>query len=113
MDTLATFGNIFEFLEKARDRIFRFRVYKRMFTPLEQEHKYCDQDVYECDGFQFGVIREAIALPDGDVLLGFDVIGSTADEDAGESLFREYYKLSEIRLSYYPPDTEEYYGKPL
>ena len=47
MNETTAYGSFFEFLEKNKDRIFRFWVYKRMFTPLEQEKMYLDQDVYE------------------------------------------------------------------
>ena len=74
------------------DRIYRYWVYRRMFTPEEQNAKYIYQSFYESDECLFGVIKEAIELPDGDVLLGI------ADVKAQESL--EYYRLSELRLAY-------------
>ena len=44
MNKIATYNSVFEFLEKNKDRIFRFWVHKRIFTPLEMEQKYIDQD---------------------------------------------------------------------
>ena len=74
MNETAAYGSFFEFLEKNKDRLFRFWVYKRMFTPLEQEMMYTDQDVYEDYHANTGIIKEAIVLPDNDLLLGFYII---------------------------------------
>ena len=110
MNETAVYGDFFSFLERNKDRLFRFWVYKRMFTPLEQEMMYTDQDVYEDYHANTGIIKEAIVLPDNDLLLGFYIItDTTADEiDAQRQL--QYYKLSEIRMEYRPVDMEEYYG---
>ena len=48
------------------DRLFRYRVYRRMFTPYEQEKKYMDQSDFESDYHQFGYIEEAIDLGNGE-----------------------------------------------
>lgn len=40
MNETAIYNSFFDFLKKNKDRIFRFWVYKRIFTPLEQEKKY-------------------------------------------------------------------------
>lgn len=58
----ALYGSFQNFMEKNRDRIFRFWVYRRMFTPLEIERKYMDQEVYEDTYCHTGIIREAIIL---------------------------------------------------
>ena len=87
------------------DRIFRYWVYKRMFTPLEQDEKCSDQSYYEDDECYFGVIKEAIELPDGDILLGFV---SPECEGTSSEGYTHYHKLSEITLDFCPGDMEYY-----
>ena len=87
-------------------RIYRYWVYKRMFTPAEQEAKWSDQSCYECDECFYGRIEEAVELPDGDVLIGF---ASPACDGTRHEGALEYYKLSEIQLAYYPADAEDFY----
>lgn len=85
------------------DRLFRFLVYKRSYTPYEQAERFIDQTEFEDIMFSFGRIEEAIDLG-GDWLLG---IRQEFDGDVSETV--EYYKLSEIRLSWRAKDdiTEE------
>ena len=110
MNETATYNSIFEFLEKNKDRIFRFWVYKRIFTPLEMEQKYIDECVYEDTHAHTGIIREAIVLPDNDLLLGFYIPCCDTVDEEDEYKHIDYYKLSEIRMEYRPVDMEEFYG---
>ena len=63
-------------------RIFRYVIYRRMFTPYEQERAFSDESQYEDYHFTFGFIEEAIDLGGGEWLLGFRKIidGETSDE---------------------------------
>ena len=79
--------------------IFRIWIFKKMFTPYEQDEKFSDESVYVDDICKYVMIKELIELPDGDLLIGFQ----DADSD---NLYLEYYKLSEIRLDYRPEDKE-------
>lgn len=110
MNETVTYNSFFEFLEKNKDRIFRFWVYKRIFTPLEQEQKYIDQGEYEDYHAKLGIIREVILLPDNDLLLGFYIPGTETADEEDEFMHLDYYKLSEIRMEYRPVDMEEFYG---
>lgn len=83
----------------ADDRIFRYWVYKKMFTPHEQERKFIDQSCFEDDCCQFAFIEEAIELGNGDWLLGLRLI---MDGELCEIV--EYYKLNEIKLAFYECD---------
>ena len=85
------------------DRIYRFLVYKKMFTPYEQKQAFSDESVYEDTYYQFCRIEEAIAIDDGDWLLGLRIL----NEDLENTSVIEYYKLSEIRLSHYEDDKED------
>ena len=82
-------------------RIFRYVIYRRMFTPYEQERAFSDESQYEDYHFTFGFIEEAIDLGGGEWLLGFRKIidGDTCDEI-------EYCRLSEIRLSCFDCDQD-------
>lgn len=85
------------------DRIYRYWIYKRMFTPEEMDKKWTDQSCYENVECFYGIIKEAIELPDGDILLGFvDPIDNPAEKTIC------YYKLSQIDLSYVPEDRNEF-----
>ena len=110
MNETAAYDSFFEFMEKNKDRLFRFLVYKRIFTPLEQEQKYMDQGEFEDYHAHTGIIKEAIILPDNDLLLGFYIISDTTADEIDEYRHLQYYKLSEIRMEYRPVDMEEYYG---
>lgn len=87
------------------DRIYRYWVYKRMFTPTEIEAKYIDQSCYENDHCMFGFIEEAVELPDGDVLLGFADPSDFGTEVEG---CLTYHKLSQIDMMFYPDDTKHF-----
>ena len=85
-------------------RIYRYWVYKRMFTPAEQEAKWSDQSCFEDEECSLGRIVEAVELPDGDVLIGFESHDMVGGRYEGHI---DYYKLSQILLAYYPTDAEE------
>ena len=87
-------------LDFADDRVFRFWVYRRLFTPYEQQQAFIDETQFEDSHAQLGIIKEAIDLGNGDWLLGFQIV----DDDGVSYGGIEYYKLSEIRLSYYEQD---------
>lgn len=74
------------------DRLYRYLVYKRMFTP-ESESEYEDNHYELCQ------IAEAIDLG-GDWLLGL----RTIEEDGKIYGMIHYYKLSEIRLAFFEND---------
>lgn len=87
------------------DRVYRYWVYRRMFTPYEQEQKFTDESCFEADECSFGCIKEAVELPDGDILLGFV---DPADYETRVENYIDFHKLSEIRLAYSPRDQEEF-----
>ena len=82
------------------DRIYRFLVYKKLFTPYEQEHKFMDESQFEDIHYRYGFIEEAIELGHGEWLLGIREVkdGETAD--------MSYFKLSDIQLSYFEQDQD-------
>lgn len=83
------------------DRIYRFVVYKKLFTPYEQDKKFSDESQFEDDYFRFGLIEETIELGHGEWLLGFrEVI------DGEVCSYISYFKLSDIQLSYFEKDQD-------
>lgn len=80
------------------ERIYRYLVYKRMFTPYEKQRAFEDETIFEDDYYTLAKITEAIDLGNGEWLLGF----TSVDRDTLRiNQYTEYYKLSEIRLSYF------------
>lgn len=81
------------------DRIYRFVVYKKLFTPYEQDKKFSDESQFEDTNYRFGFIEEAIELGQGEWLLGFrEVI------DGEVCSYISYFKLSDIQLSFFEQD---------
>ena len=83
------------------DRIYRFVVYKKLFTPYEQEHKFMDESQFEDTHYRFGFIEEVIELGNGEWLLGFREI---IDGEVCGCI--NYFKLSDIQLSYFEQDKD-------
>jgi hypothetical protein len=80
--------------------------YKRMFTPYECEKKYMDETCYESNKAMYIKIKEAIELPNGDVLIGYQTIYAWEEiDELNPAIF--YDKLSEIVLEYNPEDMKE------
>ena len=82
-------------------RIFRYLVYRRMFTPYEQEKKFVDESEFQDNHYNFGFIEEAIDLGSGEWMVGFrpinDCSGVVCDR-------LEYFNLKEIRIEYFEKD---------
>ena len=95
-----SWGDIHTWLsDVGEERVFRMWVFKKMFTPYEQDEKFSDESVYVDDICKFVMIKELIELPDGDLLIGFQDVDN-------DNKYLEYFKLSEIRLDYRPEDKE-------
>ena len=65
------YDNIAQFINDKQSDIFRYWIYRRIYTPFEQDKKYMDESIYEDDTCRCAYIRDCIKLPDGDVLLVF------------------------------------------
>lgn len=82
------------------DRVYRYFVYKKIFTPYEQQHAFEDESVYEDCHYELCQIEEAIDLGNGDWMLGLRAVG-----EEGEVYGHiQYYRLSEIRLALFDND---------
>ena len=93
-----------DFVNKNKDIVFRYWVYKRIFTPYEQDKRFEDESIFESQMCEMAYIRECIPLPNGDFLLGFESEEMAHKE--GHHMF-DYYKLSNICLGYCQIDQEE------
>ena len=83
------------------DRIYRFVVYKKLFTPYEQDKKFMDESQFEDAHYRFGFIEEAIELGNGEWLLGFREV-----VEGEVCSYLSYFKLSDIQLSYFEKDQD-------
>ena len=93
------------------NKIFRYYKYKRVWTPFELDKKYSDESIFENGGYaEFCYIRQAIELPDGDVLLKLEITHSPEDDilyqDENDDRIYKYEKLSDIVLEEYSADNE-------
>lgn len=106
----SSYSSFTSFAADNTDKLFRYWIYKRLFTPLEQEKKYIDQSEYEDNHCVVAYIVNVIDLQNGDYLIGFLDADSVHD-----GCFRniQYCKLSEIRLEWYEGDSNEYKEKDL
>lgn len=82
------------------DRLYRYLVYRKVYTPYEQQKAFTDESVYEDDHYELCRIEEAIDLGNGEWLLGLRIVGEDG-EDYGHTM---YFKLSEIRLARFDND---------
>lgn len=91
------------------NKIFRFLVYKKVYTPYEQENKFSDESEYENGGYwKFGLITNAIEIPN-DVLLEIEEMTQYDEFKPFEPLNRKvYFKLSDIRLEYWEDDNQDF-----
>lgn len=80
-------------LDDGYERLFRIWIYN-------SEEKSWD---VECN---YVFIKEAIELPDKDILLGLQFIFSLENMEK-ENPDIEYWRLSQLRLAYYPDDIKE------
>lgn len=95
-------NNFEEFIRLNHNEIFRIAIYKRIFTPYEIENKFVDESIYE--EYKCVKIQQLFKL-DNDYLLGCQEV----DISMGEVFDTiEFYKLSEIRLSYNPKDITDF-----
>lgn len=97
-------------LDVGFNRTFQMLEYRRPgdWTPRELENKYVDQSQYVDDRYTYIKIKEAIKLPDGDVLIGYiDITDSEWDGDFDEDKAAiNYRKLSQLEICWIPENDE-------
>lgn len=90
-----TYGDMETFIHDFSDKLIRFWVYKKLFTPLEVDKKYMDQSYFESNTATIGYIRVAVNIGGGDYLLGIEPDFGDGQND--KDLW--FYRLSEIRFN--------------
>lgn len=83
--------------------IFRYWIYRRQYTPYEQDQKFTDESVFEDIFCKQAYIRQCIFLPDDDILIGFVNVDANSYDDKNI----QYCKLSEIRLESCSADQDD------
>ena len=97
-------GNVLDIRAWVRaneSKIFRYSIYKRIFTPYEQKMAYMDESEFTSTHYKFAKIHEAIDLGSGNWLIGFWV---NFDDEENPDKIIEYHKLEDIKLSYFEYD---------
>lgn len=100
-----TMKNFIDFIEENKDTIFRYLVLNKynIWTPIQQEKKYCDESVYMDDHYEFAKITDVIETPKG-LMLELDIY----DPDDWERLHRKDYRMiSDITLERFDIDNVE------
>ena len=93
--------------DEAKNKVFRYLTYKKVYTPYEQDKKFVDESMFE-DDYHFGVISNIVEIPN-DVLIEFedgyfDWKISNIFQFTG---MKSYKKLSDISLEQYDKDNED------
>lgn len=104
---MTAYDDFKQFFEQNPNRIYRYWVYRRIFTPYEQKQSFMDESFFEQSQALFGVIREVIPLPDGNLLIGIADITEDASELRTDNRQMTYHRLSDLQLMYMPLDAQE------
>ena len=97
--------SITDFIEENQDTIFRFLVYNKfnIWTPEQQENKYCDESIYTDNHYDFAKITNVINTPNG-AMLELDIIDPA---DWTRLNRKEYRLLNDITLERFDIDNGE------
>lgn len=94
-----------EWIEKQKGKVFRYLIYRKVFTPYEQEKKFIDESEYENGAAStLGLIENAVSLGGSDWLLGIRSYDFDERTPCGDVV---YVRLSEIRLARFDCDNAE------
>lgn len=104
---------IHDFIKKNKEEIFRFRVYRKVYTPYEIDKKFMDE--LDTTGFELCLITDAIDLGCGDYLMELQTgyIDEVDYKEVFKKSYKVYHRLSDIILEKFDCDNgiEEEYGK--
>ena len=101
------YGDFETFLHDNDNRVYRMWEYKKSWTPREIENHTEFNENFVNEQCRFIVIRESVNLPDGDILLGIQEVNFDENDKLDaypDEVDLDYYKLSNICLSYSPRD---------
>lgn len=92
-----TYGDMDTFICDFENKLIRFWVFKKMFTPYEVDRKHTDESCFESTTAMFGYIKVSVNLGNGDYLLGIEPYFGDDPEDGDHDLW--FYRMSEIRFN--------------
>ena len=98
------YESVNDWVNENADKVFRYNIYRKVYTPYEQEKKYIDESMYENDSYEYAFIEDIIELKD-DFLIGFR---STLPDFQWKKYDKIYCRLSEVRISYDEHDQIDY-----
>lgn len=93
------FSSFPDFLDAHEDDLFCFWVYRRGYTPYEQQQAFSDESQFEDVHGTVCRVVECISLGNGRFMIG---VLPCIDENLDEKEFSsriDYYNLDEIRIS--------------
>lgn len=93
--------------DEAKNKVFRYLTYKKVYTPYEQDKKFMDESMFE-DDYHFGIISNIMEIPN-DILIEFDD-GYFDCETSNVFQFtgiKIYKKLSDISLEQFEKDNKD------
>lgn len=90
-----------KWIKENEGKIFRFLIYKKMFTPYEQQEAFSDESQFEENYYNIALLKEAVDLGCGNWLIGFEMIS-----DHKLSGITQYHRLQDIRLEYFDCDQD-------
>ena len=96
-----------DWIEKYKNTIFRMFEYKKIWTPYEMEQKFMDETEFKTDCSTLVKVKEAVTLPNGEVLLKLRDVDDEEDEDDDENLHQAIYywrNMKDIQLDQFDYD---------
>ena len=94
-------------LNHEEGQIFRYLVYKKVYTPHEIKEAYSDETEFENGGYiRYARITNVIETVN-DVLLELDELVMNDDYEFEPAGYKTYRKLSDIQLYKYDEDNED------
>ena len=94
-------------IEKYKNTVFRMFEYKKIWTPYEMEQKFMDETEFKTDRSTLVKVKEAVTLPNGEVLLKLRDVDDEEDEDDDENLHQAIYywrNMKDIQLDQFDYD---------
>ena len=92
--------SIYDWIKSEQGQVFRYLIYKKVYTPYELDSKFTDESEFENGGYyNYVYITNAIEIP-GDIILELSELEQNYDDGSWNELgIKHYFKLSEIKLS--------------
>lgn len=97
--------NIGTWVHDNDDTIYRFLVYRKMFTPKEMKECYSDESEFADTYYKTCKITNVIEVPN-DVLLELLIMSNDGIDEMHDLNMYEYHKLSDIKLFRFDVDNK-------